>query len=126
VTDHLPSVGPVGDLPGEIRYAALVAVHDAWPTDSQYIDDWHPDDQAMFRRQSWDSFAARSSAVLTERQQRIAAAVASSIVPLIRAHIADEIDAIPRRTDFQITCRDAHNAALAKAARVARGGTDGD
>lgn len=93
MADHLPSAGPVGDLPDEIRQAALVAVHDAWPTDSQYIDDWHPDDQAMFRRQSWDSFAARSSAVLTERQQRVADAVTASVLPLIRAHIADEIEA---------------------------------
>jgi len=51
-------------------------------------------------------------------------AALSYVVPLIRAHIADEIQAIPRRTDFQLGTRDAHNAALAMAARVARGGSD--
>lgn len=47
--------------------------------------------------------------------------ILAAALPAIRRHIADEIEAIPRRTDFQVTCRDAHNAALAKAARVARG-----
>jgi len=91
------SVGPVGDLP------------DAWVE--------------VIARELWN--AADDETSYDWRDHMVAAhVVLTDLLPLIRAHIADEIQAIPRRTDFQLGTRDAHNAALAMAAREVRGDTD--
>jgi hypothetical protein len=73
------------DVQDELAIAALRAVHDTWPAESHYVDDWHPDDRDLYRRSGWNSFDARTSAVLTQRQERIALAVLAVVEPLIRA-----------------------------------------
>lgn len=55
--------------------AAVATVAALWPTDSSYVNEWHAEDAALYRRSDWQSFAERSAAILRQRQQRIATAV---------------------------------------------------
>lgn len=83
----------IGDLPDAWIEAAQAAVARAWPSTSEYVSDWHPADQELHRRPDWASFKERREAVLEQQQWRAARAALATVLPLIRAHIADDLRA---------------------------------
>ena len=108
MTDQLPSVGPIGDLSA---VADQLAIMGDWLVGKVDGCTCAPFEGQHEPHCGWEPCAPL-------------AVIVAMVEPLIRAHIADEIQAIPRRTDFQLGTRDAHNAALAMAAREVRGDTD--
>lgn len=63
---------------GQKMMAALAAVEQAWPSASNNVADWHPDDQATFRSYE-GSFTERVAAIEGQRQARVAMAVVDAL-----------------------------------------------
>lgn len=68
---------------------AVEAAARAWPTESVRVDEWHPDDARLHRQDGWKSFEERNSAVLAQRQERVAEAVVAAAYPVIAAAVLD-------------------------------------
>lgn len=63
----------------EIFERAMQAAVDAWPTDSEFVPHWHPEDAALHRRNDWRSFTERRDAVLRQRQERVVRAILAAL-----------------------------------------------
>ena len=57
----------------------VAAVTGAWPTDSDRMRDWHPDDQALWRTHPHLDLTARRELVKAQRIRRVAEAVARQV-----------------------------------------------
>jgi hypothetical protein len=66
--------------------AVLAAVAQAWPTDSDHVADWHPDDIELHRQPGWPSFADRRAAVLAQRQRRVIEAMLAAFRAKVEEH----------------------------------------
>jgi len=74
-----PPVETAGSRAVATEAMILRVLRENWPTDSRHVEDWHPEDQKLYRKGAFGSFDHRAAAILEQRQRRIAALLVGAI-----------------------------------------------
>lgn len=67
-------------IPESAYEKAIEAAHAAWPTDSHYVAEWHPEDADIYRNKP-GSMDERQALIDSARQARVVRAVLDAAAP---------------------------------------------